>query len=210
MPDVERAIARLFVPRKEGTAYYPFGLEKPGYLVDEQLIEDSAALERSGSQRALLGVCGIALLLYVILPNIAKAHPGLLPIASSSILRIAIAVPLLVLTYLLVMARRRRLLKVLLLDRKAKMPPLTPDEALAHRAAHWRMTPPFSRIAMFVLVPLAALAMVAYAFQRLGQGDALASWETGFAALFALALIVLYGFTIRRVLSFRAAKSGKS
>src|SRR5579871_5380072 len=126
MPDVERAIARLFVSRKEGTAYYPFGLEKPGYLVDEQLIGDSAALERSGSQRALLGICGIALLLYVILPNIAKAHPALFPIASSSIIRIAIAIPLLALTYLLVMARRRRLLKILLLDRKAKMPPLTP------------------------------------------------------------------------------------
>ncbi len=209
MPEVERAIARLFVPRKEGTVYYPFGLEKPGYLVDEQLIEDSAAVERSGSQRALLGIAGIALLLYVILPNIAKAHPGLLPTASSSIIRIAIAIPLLALTYLLVMARRRRLLKILLLDRKAKMPPLTPEEALAHRAAHWQMTPRFSRIAMFVLVPLAALAMAAYAFQRFGQSDALAPWETGLAALFTLALIVFYGFSIKRVLSFRAIKPGK-
>jgi len=210
MPDVERAIARLFVPRQEGMAYYPFGLDKPGYLVDGQLMEDSAAIERSGSQRALLGIAGIALLLYIVLPNIATAHPAWLPIATSSIIRIAIAIPLLALTYLLVMARRRHLLKILLLDRKAKMPPLTPDEALAHRAAHWQMTPRFSRIAMFVLVPLAASAMAAYAAQRFGGADALALWEGSLAALYAVALLVLYGFIVLRVLSFRAAKSGKS
>ena len=210
MPEVERAIARLFVPRQEGMTYYPFGLEKPGYLVDGQLMEHSAAIERSGSQRALLGIAGIALLLYIVLPNIATAHPAWLPIATSSIIRIAIAIPLLALTYLLVMARRRHLLKILLLDRKARMPPLTAEEALAHRAAHWQLTPRFSRLAMFVLVPLAALAMAAYAVQRFGRADALAPWESGLAALYAVALLVLYGFIVRRALSFRAAKSGKS
>jgi hypothetical protein len=210
MPEVERAIARLFVPRQEGMAYYPFGLQKPGYLVDGQLMEDSAAIERSGSQRALIGIATIALLLYIVLPNIATAHPDWLPVATSSIIRIAIAVPLLALTYVLVMVRRRRLLKILLLDRKAKMPPLTAEDALAHRAAYWQMTPRFSRIAMFVLVPLAALAMAAYSVQRFGRADALATWESGLAALYAVALIVLYGFLVRRALSFRAAKSGKS
>lgn len=209
MPEVERAIARLFVPRPEGMAYYPFGLDNPGYLLDAQLVEDAAAIERSGSQRALLGIGGIALLLYIILPNIATAHPAWLPIATSSIIRIAIAIPLLALTYVLVLARRRRLLKILLLDRKAKMPPLTPEEALAHRAAYWRMAPLYARIAMFVLVPLAAVAMVAYAFQRFDRADALAPWECTLAGLYALALLVLYGFLVRRALSFRTVKSGK-
>lgn len=210
MPEVERAIARLFVPRPEGMAYYPFGLEKPGYLLDAQLVEDAAAVERSGSQRALLGIGGIALLLYIVLPNIATAHPAWLPIATSSIIRMAIAIPLLALTYLLVMARRHRLLRILLLDRKAKMLPLTKEEALAHRAAFAQMTPRYSRIAMFVLVPLAAFAMAAYAFQRFGRADALAPWESGLAALYALAVLVFYGFLVRRELSFRAAKPGKS
>ena len=151
MSDIERAIARLFVPRKEGMGYYPFGLDKPGYLVDRQLLDDSAAVERSGSQRALLGVAFVGLLLYIVLPNIAAVHPAVLPIATSPIIRIAIAIPLLVIIYALVMWRRRRLLKVLLLDRKAKMPALTAAEALAHRAAYWQMTPRFARIAMFVL-----------------------------------------------------------
>jgi hypothetical protein len=209
MPDVERAIGRLFVPRQEGIAYYPFGLEKPGYLVDRQLIEDSTAVERSGSQRALIGVAGVALLLYIILPNIATVHPAVLPTATSSVIRIAIAIPLLAVVYTLVMWRRRRLLKVVLLDRKAKMPPLTPAEALAHRALYWRMTPRFSRIAMFVLVPLAALAMALFAAQRLQQSDALAPWEGGLAAFYALALVALYGFLIYRVMAFRSVKYEK-
>ncbi len=210
MPDVERAIARNFVPRPEGMAYYPFGLEKPGYLVDKQLLDDSVAIERSGSQRALLGVAGVALLLYVILPNVAAAHPGLAPTASSSIIRIAIAIPLLAAIYALVMVRRRRLLKVLLLDRKAKMPPLSAREALAQRALYWRMTPRFSRIAMFVLVPLAALAMALYAGKRLQQSDALAPWDGYLACLYAVALVALYGFLIYRAIAYRAAETGNS
>jgi len=207
MPDIERAIARLFVPRKEGMAYYPFGLDKPGYLVDRQLLEDSATIERSGSQRALLGVALVGLLLYIVLPNIAAVHPAMLPVATSPILRIAIAIPLLVIIYALVMWRRRRLLKVLLLDRKAKMPALTAAEALAHRASYWQMTPRVARIAMFVLVPLAALAMALYAGQRIRQTDALAPLESALAVLFAVALVALYGFLIYRVMSFRSVKS---
>src|SRR5262249_40449897 len=148
-------------------------------LVDRQLVEDSATIERSGSQRALIGIAGVAALLYIVLPNMATVHPAMLPIATSSIIRIAIAIPLLVIIYALVMWRRRRLLKVLLLDRKARVPPLTLAEALAHRALYWRMSPRFSRIAMFVLVPLAALAMALFAVQRLKQSDALAPWEGG-------------------------------
>ena len=210
MPDGERAIARNFVPRPEGMAYYPFGLEKPGYLVDKQLLDDSVAIERSGSQRAFLGVAGIALLLYMILPNIAAVHPGMVPIATSSIIRIAIALPLLVVIYSLVMMRRRRLLKVLLLDRKAKMPPLSAKEALAHRALHWRMTPLFTRVAMFVLVPLAALAMALYASKRLQQGDNLAPWDGYLACLYAVGLVALYGFLIYRALAYKAVETGKS
>ena len=108
------------------------------------------------------------------------------------------------------MWRRRRLLKVLLLDRKAKMPALTAAEALAHRASYWQMTPRVARIAMFVLVPLAALAMALYAGQRIRQIDTLAPLESALAVLFAVALVALYGFLIYRVLSFRSVKSGNS
>ena len=210
MSDVERAIGRNFVPRPEGMAYHPFGLEKPGYLVDKQLLEDSVAIERSGSQRALIGVAGVALLLYVILPNIAAVHPAIAPIASSSIIRIAVALPLLVVIYSLVMMRRRRLLKVLLLDRKAKMPALSAKEAIVQRALYWRMTPRFSRIAMFVLVPLAALAMALYASKRLQQGDDLAPWDGYLACLYAVALVALYGFLVYRAMAYRAVESRKS
>ncbi|HYV87776.1 MAG TPA: hypothetical protein VFA91_04305, partial [Candidatus Polarisedimenticolia bacterium] len=126
--------------------------------------------------------------------------------ANSAIIRIAIAIPLLGLIYALVMLRRRRLLAILLLDRKARSEPLSAAEALAHRAASWRMTPLFSRVAMFVLVPLAALAMALFAGQRLPQPDALAQWEGFLAALYAIGLVALYGFLVYRVMAFRAAK----
>jgi hypothetical protein len=210
MTDIDRAVARLFVPREHGFDYYPFGFDKPGYRVDRELLDEAVRVERSGSQRALAGVGGVALLLYFVLPNIALAHPGLVPVANSAIIRIAVAIPLLALIYALVMQRRRRLLAMLLLDRKARAEPLAPAAALAHRAIYWRMTPLFSRVAMFVMVPFAALAMALFAGQRLPQQDALASWEGGLAALYAVALVAFYGFLIYRVLSFRAVKPVKS
>jgi hypothetical protein len=209
MTDIDRAVARLFVPRDNGFDYYPFGFDKPGYRVDRELLDEAVRIERSGSQRALAGVGGVALLLYFVLPNMALAHAALVPVANSAIIRIAIAIPLLVLIYFLVMQRRRRLLAVLLLDRKARAEPLAPSEILAHRAIYWRMTPRLAQIAMFVMIPLAALAMGLFAGQRLPQQDALAPWEGGLAALYAIGLVALYGFLIYRVLSFRAAKQDK-
>ena len=209
MTDIDRAVARLFVPREHGFDYYPFGFEKPGYRVDRELLDEAVRIERSGSQRALAGVGGVALLLYLVLPNIALTHPAMVPVANSAIIRIAIAIPLLALIYALVMQRRRRLLAVLLLDRKAKAEPLTPAAALAHRAKYWQMTPRLARIAMFVMVPLAALAMGLFAGQRLPQQDALAPWEGGLAALYAIGLVAHYGFLVYRVMAFRTAKSGK-
>jgi hypothetical protein len=206
MTDIDRAVARLFVPREHGFDYYPFGFDKPGYGVDRELLDEAVRIERGGSQRALAGVGSVALLLYFVLPNIAMAHPSLVPIANSAIIRIAIAIPLLALIYALVMLRRRRLLAILLLDRKARSEPLSAAEALAHRAQSWRMTPLYSRVAMFVLVPLAALAMALFAGQRLPQQDALAQWEGSLAVLYAIGLIALYGFLIYRVMAFRAEK----
>ena len=210
MTDIDRAVARLFVPRENGFDYYPFGFDKPGYRVDRELLDEAVRIERSGSQRALAGVGGVALLLYFVLPNIAIAHPALVPVANSAIIRIAIAIPLLALIYALVMLRRRRLLAILLLDRKARSEPLKPAEILAHRAASWRTSWRVGRIGMFVMVPLAALAMALFAGQRLPQQDALAPWEGSLAALYAVGLVALYGFLIYRVLSFRAVKPGKS
>ena len=210
MTDIDRAVARLFVPRENGFDYYPFGFDKPGYRVERELLDEAVRIERSGSQRALAGIGGVALLLYFVLPNIALAHPELVPVANSAIIRIAIAIPLLALIYALVMLRRRRLLAILLLDRKARSEPLTPAAILAHRAASWRMSWRVGRIGMFVMIPLAALAMALFAGQRLPQQDALALWEGGLAALYAIGLVALYGFLIYRVLSFRAAKPGKS
>ena len=109
MTDIDRAVARLFVPRENGFDYYPFGFDKPGYRVDRELLDEAVRIERSGSQRALAGVGGVALLLYFVLPNVALAHPELVPVANSAIIRIAIAIPLLALIYVLVMLRRRRL-----------------------------------------------------------------------------------------------------
>src|SRR5262249_53757846 len=145
-----------------GWDYHPFGFDKPGYRVDPTLLEEAVRIERSGSQRALAGIAIVALLLYVVLPNVAQAHPALIPLANSPIIRLAIAIPLVAVIYLLVMARRRGLLKVLLLDRMAKSPALTPAAIRAQRASHWQATPVFSRIAIFLSIPLGALAMALY------------------------------------------------
>jgi hypothetical protein len=204
MTDIDRAISRLFVPSDNGFDYYPFGFDRPGYRADGALIEDAARIERSGSQRALFGIGGVGILLYVILPKAAEVHPELIAVANSPIIRIAIALPLLAVVYLVVMARRRHLLRALLIDRRAGAPALTPPAILAHRARHWRTTPWFSRSAMFVAIPLAALAMALYAAQRGSQSDGLAPWEAGLAAMIAIGLVGLYGFVIYRVMSFRS------
>ena len=209
MTDIDRAISRLFVPSDNGLDYHPFGLNKTGYRADAALIEDAARIERGGSQRALIGVGGIGILLYVTLPKIAEVHPEFVAVANSPIIRIAIALPLLAMVYLLVMARRRHLLRVLLIDRRAGRPALTPAAILAHRARHWRMTPWFSRTAMFVAIPFAALAMALYAAQRGSQTDVLAPWEAGLAVAIAVGLVGLYGFLIYRVMSFRAVAPDK-
>jgi hypothetical protein len=204
MTDTDRAISRLFVPSSEGLDYYPFGFGEPGYRADGAIVEDAARIERSGSQRALIGIAAVGILLYIILPKIAEAHPELIALANSPIIRIAVGLPLLAAVYLVVMVRRRRLLRALLIDRRAGRPPLTPAAALAHRARYWRMTPWFSRVAMFVAIPLAAIAMALYAAQRASQTDGLAPWEAGLAAVFAIGLVGLYGFLVYRVMSFRA------
>src|SRR5438552_517204 len=42
MPDIDRAVTRLFVPREGGGwDYYPFGFAKPGYRADTALVEES-------------------------------------------------------------------------------------------------------------------------------------------------------------------------
>jgi len=206
MPDIDRAVTRLFVPREGGGwDYYPFGFAKPGYRADTTLVEESLRIERSGSQRALLGIGVIALLLYIVLPNLALSHPGLIPVANSPIIRLALAIPLVALVYFLVMARRRMLLRAVLLDRMAKSPPLSPADILARRASQWRAIPWFSRIAILACLPLGALALALYGIQRLGQTDALAGWESGLAAALAIGLVALYGFVIYRVLSLRGA-----
>jgi hypothetical protein len=69
------------------------------------------------------------------------------------------------------------------------------------------MTPWFSRIAVLIGIPLAAIAMALYAAQRAAQVDTLASWEAGLAAGFAVALVALYGFVVYRVMSFRGVAS---
>ena len=209
MTDIDRAISRLFVPSENGLDYYPFGFDKPGYRADAALIEDAARIERGGPQRALIGVGGIGILLYVILPKIAEVHLELVGVANSPVIRIAIALPLLAVVYLVVMARRRHLLRVLLIDRRAGRPALTARAILAHRARHWRMTPWFSRIAMFVAIPFAAIAMALYAAQRASQTDGLAPWEAGLAAAIAVGLVGLYGFLVYRVMSFRAVAPDK-
>ena len=206
MPDIDRATSRLFIPSDDGGwDYYPFGFKKPGYRVDVALLEEAVRIERSGPRRALIGIGVIAILLYMVLPNLAEVHPELIALANSPVIRLAVAVPLLALVYLLVMARRRSLLRKLLAGRIAQGPPLAPSAILARRAKTWRATPRFSRIAMFTGIPVAALAMALYASQRAGQADALAGWEAGLAAIFAVALVALYGFVIYRVLSFRGA-----
>jgi hypothetical protein len=206
MPDIDRAVSRLVVPREGGGwDYYPFGFTKAGYRVDHVLLEESLRIERSGSQRALLGIGIIALLLYIVLPNLALTHPALTPLANSPIIRLALAIPLVALVYFLVMARRRMLLRAVLLDRMAKSPPLAPADILARRASQWRATPWFSRIAIFSCLPLGALALALYAAQRLSQMDALAGWESGLAAALAVGLVALYGFVIYRVLTFQGA-----
>jgi hypothetical protein len=203
MSDTDRAISRLFVPRKDGFDYYPFGFKRSGYPADGTLFEDSTTIERSGSRFALIGVGLIALLLYVILPNLAEVHPALIPLANSPIIRLTIALPLVALVYLAVMLRRRALLSQLLAGRAATSLPLSPQAILIRRAENWRMIPWFSRVAMFIAVPLAALAMALYAGQRMDQAGPLAPWEASLAVLFALALVALFGFLVYRAMSFR-------
>jgi len=208
MPDIDRAISRLFIPGDDGGwDYYPFGFKKPGYRVDAVLLDEAVRIERSGSRRALVGIAIVAILLYSVLPNLAEVHPSLIPPANSPIIRLAIALPLLALVYLTVMARRRLLLRGLLAGRIAQRPPLSPAAILAQRARNWRATPWFSRIAMFTCLPLGALAMALYSLQRAGQADALAGWEASLAAGFAVALVALYGFVVYRVMSFRGEGS---
>jgi hypothetical protein len=209
MTDVDRAISRLIIRGNDGGwDYYAFGFNKPGYRIDAALIDKAARIERGGSRRALIGIGIIAILLYSVLPNLAEAHPGLIPLANSPIIRIAIALPLLAVVYLAAMARRRMLLRELLAGRIAQRPPLSTAAILAYRAQSWRATPWFSRMAAFVAVPLAALAMALYAAHRAGQPDALAPWEAGFATGFAVALVALYGGVIYLVMSFRQVASG--
>jgi len=206
MSDIDRAIARLIIPREGGGwDYYPFGFKKPGYRVDPALLEDAVRIERSGPPRALIGIGAIAALLYILLPNLAEVRPALIALANSPVIRLAVAVPLLALVYFLVMVRRRSLLGKLLAGRIAQAPPLATAAILARRAQSWRAIPRFSRVAMIIAIPLAAAALGFYAAQRVGQVDALAGWEAGLAAICAAALIALYGFVIYRVLSFRGA-----
>ncbi len=201
-------MSRLFIPRDDGAwDYYPFGFKKPGYRADARLVGDAARIERSGSQRALIGVASVGILLYMVLPNLAETHPGIIALANSPIVRIAVALPLLVAVYLVVMVRRRLLLRSLLGDRIAQRPPLSAAALLMRRAQYWRMTPWFSRIALVIGIPLAAIAMALYAAQRAAQVDAMAPWEAGLAAGFAVALVALYGFVVYRVMSFRGVAS---
>ena len=211
MTDIDRAISRLIIPGSGGGwDYYPFGFKKPGHRIDTALLDEAVRIERSGSKRALIGIGIVAILLYSVVPNLAAIHLWLIPLANSPIIRLAVAIPLLVLIYVAVMVRRRILLRALLADRLAQRVPLAPAAILAHRAQYWRRTPWFSRVAMFIAIPLGALAMILYASQRAGQADDLAPWEAGFAAGFAIALIAIYGLLIYRVMSFRGvARTGK-
>jgi hypothetical protein len=128
-------------------------------------------------------------------------------LANSPVFRLAVAVPPLALVYFLVMARRRLLLRKLLASRIAQAPPLAAAAILARRAQNWRSIPWFSRIAMFIGIPLVTVAMALYAAQRAAQVDTLAPWEAGLAAGFAVALVALYGFVVYRVMSFRGVAS---
>jgi hypothetical protein len=206
MTDIDRAIARLIIP---GTAggwnYHPFGFKQPGYRVDPALLEEAVRIERSGPARALIGIGAIAALLYIVLPNLAEVRPALIALANSPVIRLAVAVPLLALVYFLVMARRRMMLQKLLAGRMAQAPPLAPAAILARRVQNWRAIPLFSRIAMFVAIPLGALAMALYAAQRAVQVDGLAACEAGLATVFAVALVALYGWLIYRAMSLRGA-----
>jgi hypothetical protein len=208
MTDIDRAILRLLIQGNDGGwDYYPFGFKKPGYRTNAALLDEVVRIERGGPKRALIGIAAIAILLYVVLPNLAATHPQLVPLANSPIIRLAVAVPLLALVYLVVTIRRRFLLRGLLADRIAQRPPLSAAAILARRAQYWRMTPWFSRIAMFIGIPLVTVAMALYAAQRAAQVDAMAPWEAGLAAGFAVALVTLYGFIVYRVMSFRGVAS---
>ncbi len=208
MSDADRAISRLFVLRGDGSCdYYPLGFKKPGYRVDTALLDEAVRIERGGSKRALIGIGIIALLLYSVLPNMAKGHPWLALVTNSPIIRLGLALPLLAAVYLVVMAQRRQTLQNLFRHRAATSPPLSAEAILARRAQNWRATPRFSRIAMFIALPLAALAMGLYASHRIGQPDALAPWEAALAGTFAVGLVAIYGFAVYRVMSFRRVAS---
>jgi hypothetical protein len=209
MTDIDRAISRLFVPDGEGFNHFPFGFKRPGYRADERLVEEAVRVERGGSNQALIGVGLVAVLLYGLLPKLAEVHPGLAPLANSPIIRLALAVPLLAMIYLGVMIRRRRLMAGLLAGRAATCPPLAPSAVLCHRAQYWRTTPWYSRLAMFLAIPLIALVLMFYAAARAAGGDGLGAWEAVLAAGFAVALVGLYGFLVYRVMSFRRARSDK-
>jgi hypothetical protein len=203
MSDVDRAISRLFVPRGDGAFdYFPFGFKKPGYRMNAALFDEALRIERAVSRRALVAILVLGGLLYVALPELAGLDPWLALAASSPIIQLAAALPVLAAIYLFLMAERRQTLRDLLRGETTASAPLSADEIAMRRAADWRATPWFSKLAMLAVTPFVAIALAIYAYGHAGQTDGLARAEAGLAALMALGVAALYLFVVGRAIGF--------